>query len=64
MKKTRFFWVFAWFAYVVLSFDFWDWNKSAVIIFGLPSWIYWDTFLVFSLSPVLFYLVKRWDDKT
>ncbi|MBN1620819.1 hypothetical protein JW890_08855 [candidate division WOR-3 bacterium] len=63
MKKKFFFWSIIWSAYILLAFDFWNWEKTTKIIFGIPSWIYWDALLVFSLVPVLFFLVSHEDDQ-
>ena len=32
-------WYFGWLAILLLSLDFWNWNETTPLIYGIPFWV-------------------------
>jgi hypothetical protein len=58
-KKENAFWYLVFILLFSFSLDFWGWNKSRPVIFGLPLWIYY--FLILTLlTSVVFYIFSKY----
>jgi hypothetical protein len=62
-KKNNVIWYIFFIGLFLLSMDFWGWNQSKPLIFGLPLWIVYLLILTLSTS-IIFYLFSKtyWED--
>ncbi len=57
-KKENVFWYFMFILLFIFSLDFWSWNLSKPLVFGLPLWIYYLLILTL-LTSVVFYVFSK-----
>jgi len=57
--KYFFIWLVVFGIVFVLAVDWWNWNQSTPVLFGVPFWILRVMVLTVALTP-LFWLFSRW----
>ena len=62
-KKTSVKWYFLFIALFLFSLDFWGWNQTTPLIFGLPFWVYYLIFLtLFTSGAYLIFTKYHWEE--
>ena len=58
-KKTNVVWYLVFIGLFLLSLDFWWWEKSEPLVFGLPFWIVYLIILTI-ITSIAFYLFSKY----
>ncbi|MBN2380788.1 hypothetical protein JXM67_13400 [candidate division WOR-3 bacterium] len=51
-------WLTSWMVLVILSLDFFNWDRLPRLLLGLPGWLWWEVLLVL-LTALVFGLLSR-----
>ena len=62
-NKKNIVWYLIFVLLFVLSMDFWAWDKTKPLVFGLPFWVFYYVFITLLVSFVFFLFVRfYWRD--